>query len=257
MARRYTAVAVALIFQCCARAVLRGAQRMAEIPLKVHSLGSFDPLYTVSLQVAGETVDSIVDTGSTGLIVAKKNAARKQKTCKDEPKQCNFQTSWRFTFFTCFADGTGYFINPIDNVEVKLGKLTKTNVIMGSAIGVFDPDRSMLSNDEQVFVSILGCGGHGNNACSFSDVDAITQIIEKNSLQNVWSLRSLSATQEGRMYIGASPQVFHAASQRQQYTGLNQYNGKYIVVVSGLLVAGVYSTKFFRDSKVNIFRKFS
>ena len=233
---QYTALAATILFQCCARALLRGAKLTEEIPLKVHSLESLDPLYTVQLVVGQETVNSIVDTGSTGLIVAKKNAARKQKTCSGESKQCDFQTTWRFTFLTCFADGTGYFVNPV-NQEVQFGKLPTTKVTVGSAIGVFDPDRSMLSNDDQVFVSILGCGGHGNSDCAFSYDDAITQIIEKNSLQPIWSLRSLTATLEGRMYIGASPQIFRS-STKQQYTSLNQYKGKYIVVLSGFLVAG-------------------
>ena len=207
-----------------------------EIPLTVHSLENAGPLYTVQWTVDGESVVSIVDTGSTGLIVAKKSAQRKEKTCKDQPKRCQFMSTWKLTFVTCYADGTGYFVSP-ENLNVKLGTLKRTKVAMGRAVGVFDPYRSMLTNDEQVFVSILGFGAHGNNDCSFSDKDTITQIIEKNSLHHAWSLRSVTATLEARMYIGASALVKPAA-KTQEYTSLTQFNGKYIVVASGFLVTG-------------------
>ena len=39
-----------------------------------------------------------------------------------------------------------------------------------------------------------------------------------NNLKHIWSLRSVTATGEGRMYMGDSAPVFHL-SEQQQYTG--------------------------------------
>ena len=127
-------------------------------------------------------------------------------------------------------------MRPTQSAEIKLGALPRTKVVIGRAVGVFDPDGSMLTKDKQVFVSIMGCGGHGDHDCSFSNSDVMTDLLRKNNLKHIWSLRSVTATGEGRMYMGDSAPVFHL-SEQQQYTGLNQYRGKYSVAVSGIIVA--------------------
>ena len=99
---------LALLCCCCLQAALRGAQHM-EVPMQVsNDFAGDDPLYMVHFVVDGQSTNAIVDTGSTGLIVANKNAIRKAQSCASAPKQCSFQTSWRLNYLACYKDGT-YF----------------------------------------------------------------------------------------------------------------------------------------------------
>ena len=96
---------LALLCCCCLQAALRGAQHM-EVPMQVsNDFAGDDPLYMVHFVVDGQSTNAIVDTGSTGLIVANKNAIRKTQSCASAPKQCSFQTSWRLNYLACYKDG--------------------------------------------------------------------------------------------------------------------------------------------------------
>ena len=216
----------------CLQAALRGTQQMG-VPLHVSTaIASKKPLYVVNLLVSGQYVNAIVDTGSTGLIVADKNAMRKSQSCTSSRKQCQYQSQWNILFLACYGDESGFLIQK-SNEEIQFGNLPKKQVIIGRAKGVFDPDGAMLTKDDQVFVSVLGLAGHGGHDFSFSQSDALTDFLKGNSLQPVWSLRSVTATGEGRMYMGNI-----AKKEGQHYTGLNQYHGKYLVVVKGVVVSG-------------------
>ena len=232
----YLFVSISAILMCCtANAVHRVAH------LKISELHSTDALYTAQLIVDGvnngKSVDAVIDTGSTGLVVPAANALRKKTSCKESKIRCAYETEWQLNFVTCYGDGAGYILQPDLGVSMTFGNVSPIKVTIGHAVGVFDPDGSMLTNNEQVFVSVFGIGAHGDHDCSFSQKDALIQLLDANSLPHIWSLRSLATTGEGRMYLGTSAPTFHIDEERQ-YTGLIQQNGKYSVVVSGLIVSG-------------------
>ena len=209
-----------------------------EAPLKLSKLDNDKTLYKIHLVVNGQPIDAVIDTGSTGLVVANKNALRKTKSCKTSPVQCAFQSEWKVNFVVCYGDGTGYFVQPDAGVDITFGNVPKTKIMLGRAVGVFDPDGSMLTGGDQVFESVFGFGAHGGQDCSFSQKDAVTDILNSLHLPIIWSLRSVTATGEGRLYLGTSFPLFHI-SESQQYTGLIQYAGRYSTILSGLIVSSI------------------
>ena len=115
---------------CCATEAKTHLSHL-EAPLKLAKLHSNQILYTIHLAVDGQPIDAVIDTGSTGLVVANKNALRKTKSCKKSPVQCAFQSSWKINYVLCYGDGTGYFVQPDAGVDISFGNVPKTKVTLG------------------------------------------------------------------------------------------------------------------------------
>ena len=207
-----------------------------QAPLKLSKLHDNAPLYTLRIFVDGQPLDTIIDTGSTGLVVANKNAIRKTKSCKTSPKQCAFQTPSPY-YFVCYGDGAGYVVHPDVGVDISFGNVPKTKVTLGRAIGIFDPRGSVLTTSRSSSQSLFGFGLHGDHDCSFSQNDALSDILSSQQLPRIWSLRSVTATSAGRLYLGTNAAVFHNRESRQ-YTLATQSAGRYSVSLSGISMFG-------------------
>ena len=170
------------------------------------------------------------------LVVANKNAVRKAKSCKPSPVQCAVQNKRKDDYIVCYGDGTGFYVHPDTDAEISFGNVPKTKVNLGRAVGIFDPRGTMISATSQVFTSVFGFGSRGDHDCSFSQNNAISDILSSHSLPPIWSLRSVTATGAGRLYLGTSSvPMLH---ESQQYTSVTQSAGHYSAILSGLAGSG-------------------
>ena len=193
-------------------------------------------VYTADIVVDDKTFETLLDTSSTGLVIARNNALRKVTSCKMNPNVCTLEFGSGPNFFTlCYDDGTGYAVLPNSNRKLTFGKLQSAVVTIGDAIGVYDPAKRMLSKSHG-YVNTWGLGGHGGKDCSFSSSDAFSDLLRTNSLPRIWSLRSVSSTLEARMYLGK-----HLGSHA--HTGLIERDGRYIISLSGLAASAVGSSR--------------
>lgn len=188
------------------------------------------PSYNAGIIVDGTPVTTLIDTGSTGLVIARHNALRKDASCKTNENRCAWAHDIKpFLFISCYSDGSGYAVWPQTERTLTFGPLPPTAVTIGDAIGVFDPDKTM-TNDNRGYANIWGLGTHGGKDCSFSATDALSDLFRQHSLPHIWSLRSVSSTGEARMYLGARLGASHT------HTTMLERDGRYIVSVSGLAV---------------------
>jgi len=143
-----------------------------------------------------------------------------------------------FWFTKCFGDLTGYQLQ--SRVASMTLHGTTAQVSYGTAISVFDYDGSMYDSKTGKYTNILGLGSHAEKACTATDRDLLSDYTKAAQLPTVFSLRSVSSTGAGRLYIGGSEDAW---DEVKTYAPLViDEHGHYMLHLSGFEISSGQST---------------
>ena len=175
---------------------------------------------------------SIVDTGSTGLAVVIPGDLVQRTTQSCENYLPCMKDPSGFFFKKCFRDFTGYQLRSFIASTTLDGKTAK--VSYGRAGAVFDYDGSMYDSNTGKYTNILGLGSHGGQTCTATRRDLLSDYTKAAKVPTMFSLRSVSSTGAGRLYIGGSEDAWDGV--RTAPLVVNNH-GQYVLHLSGFEVS--------------------
>ena len=138
-----------------------------------------------------------------------------------------------FFFNECFKDLTGYMLR--SRVASMTLSRKKVQVSYGAATAVFDYDGSMYDSKTGKYTNILGLGSHGEKTCTATHRDLLSDYTKAAKLSTMFSLRSVSSTGAGRLYIGGSEGAWDQVSTSTPLV-ISQH-GHYILHLSGFEIS--------------------
>ena len=113
------------------------------------------------------------------------------------------------------------------------GKTAK--VSYGRVVAVFDYDGSMYDSNTGKYTNILGLGSHGGQTCTATRRDLLSDYTKAAKVPTMFSLRSVSSTGAGRLYIGGSEDAWDGVSTSAPLVVDN--HGHYVLHLSGFEIS--------------------